>query len=155
MTGMAIAAQAQNRRTVLTVTGLPSAVTTTTGDNFVNGFVPFGSVAFTVDLTTNNGGGGFSPRRTTVSVGCGTPCPTSGTLPLGALQWRRGDNTLGAWTALTTAYAQVEQRVATFNGVNDPWGNTIDLRYVLSWTGTPPSAATSFRLQFQLTVAAP
>lgn len=152
-TSMAAPAFAQ-ARTRLAVTGPPYTVTTTTADNFVAGFVPFGSVSFTVDLRTN-GGGGFSPRRTTVSVRCATPCPTSGTLPASGVQWRRGDNTLGAWTTLSTVYAQVEQRIATWQGTNDPWTNTIDLRYALSWTGTPPTAATTYRLQFLLTVAAP
>lgn len=152
-TSMAAPAYAQ-ARTRLNVTGLPKTVTTTTADDFVNGFVPFGAVSYTADLRTN-GGGGFSPRRVTVSVRCGTPCPSSGTLSLTAVQWRRGDNTLGAWTTLTTSYAQVEQRIAVWRGANDPWTNTIDFRYALSWTGTPPTAATSFRLQFQLTVAAP
>jgi hypothetical protein len=142
-----------NRRTSLTVTGLPLSATTTTAADFDANAVSIGSFSFTVDLTTNAGGGGFSPRVTTVDVRCGSPCPASGTLPVGALEWRRSD--LGTWNALTTAYATVESRTATFNGTDDPWGNTIFWRYALSWASSPPTAATAFYLQLQLTVAAP
>ncbi len=142
-----------NRRTSLTVTGLPLSVATTTTADFDAGSVSLGSMSFVVDLRTNVGGGGFSPRVTTVQVRCGAPCPTSGTLTVGALQWRRSD--LGVWNALTTAFVTVETRTAAFNGVNDPWGNSIFWRYALTWTGTPPTAATAFQLEFQLTVAAP
>ena len=142
-----------SRRTNLTVTGLPLSVATTTTADFDALSVAIGSFSFTVDLTTNSGGAGFSPRSTTVQVRCGTPCPASGTLAVGSLQWRRSD--LGTWNPLTTAYVTVENRTATFGGANDPWSNTVFWRYALSWTGNPPTAATAFYLQFQLTVAAP
>lgn len=143
---------AQGRRTVLSVTGLPLTVATTTADDFDALAVSLGSLAFTVDLTTNSGGG-FSPRATTVEVRCGTPCPASGTLTVGSLEWRRTD--LGVWNPLTTTFATIENRTATFGGTNDPWGNTVHWRYALTWTANPPTAATAFYLEFQLTVAAP
>lgn len=142
-----------NRRTNLTVTGLPLSVATTTTADFDALSVAIGSFSFTVDLTTNSGGAGFSPRSTTVQVRCGTPCPATGTLAVESLQWRRSD--LGTWNPLTTAYVTVENRTATFGGANDPWSNTVFWRYALSWTAHPPTAATAFYLQFQLTVAAP
>ena len=150
--GAPSAVESQGRRTVLSVTGLPLTVTSTTAADFDAGSVTLGSAVFTVDLTTNSGGG-FSPRLTTVDVRCGTPCPASGTLAAGSLQWRRND--LGVWNALTTTFVFVEQRTATFNGTNDPWSNTLFWRYVVSWTGNPPAAATAFYLEFQLTVATP
>lgn len=143
---------AQPPRTVLTVSGLPLSVTNPTADDFDAGSVSLGSSAFTVDLTTN-GGGGFSPRVTTVSVRCTSTCPSSGTLPVASLQWRRAD--LGTWNTLTTAFVAVETRTATFAGANDPWSNSIFWRYLLSWTTRPPAAATQFRLDFQLQVTAP
>lgn len=142
-----------NRRTNLTVTGLPLSVATTTTADFDALAVAIGSLSFTVDLTTNSGGGGFSPRSTTVFVRCGTPCPALGTLPVGALEWRRSD--LGTWNPLTTAFVAIENRTATFGGTNDPWSNTVFWRYALAWASTPPTLATAFYLQFQLTVAAP
>ncbi|WKW11959.1 hypothetical protein Strain138_001230 [Pseudogemmatithrix spongiicola] len=143
---------AQNRRTVLTVSGLPLSVTNPTATDFEAGSVSLGSSTFSVDLTTNVGGG-FPVRVTTVNVRCQTACPNSGTLPVSALQWRRSD--LGTWNTLTTGFALVETRTATFNGTNDPWSNSIFWRYLLSWTGTPPTAATQFRIDFQLVVTAP
>lgn len=148
-------AAAQNQRTSLTVTGLPLSVTSTVADDFEAGFVSLGTFTFTVDLTTNAGRPpGFVDRVTTVAVRCGSPCPTSGTLPVGALQWRRGDQV--TWTPLSTAWADVETRAATFNGSNDPWSNTVAWRYLVSWTGSPPTALpTTWQLELQLTVTAP
>lgn len=148
------AAEAQgNRRTNLTTTGFPITATTTTPVDYDAGFVAIGSTTFTVNLTTNAGAGGFSPRVTTVRVRCGSPCPASGTLPVSGLEWRRAD--LGAWTPLTTAFADVEVRTATFNGTNDPWSNSIFWRYALTWAGVPPTAQTQYFIEFQLQVTAP
>jgi hypothetical protein len=148
------AAHAQgNRRTVMTITGFPLTTTGTTVLDFDAGSVAVGSTNFDVNLTTNTGGGGFSPRVTTVRVRCNTPCPNSGTLPLTGLQWRRSD--LGVWNTLTTAFVTVETRTATFSGLNDPWANSLFWRYVLTYVGTPPTAATAYRVQFQLQVTAP
>lgn len=142
-----------NRRTRMTITGHPLTVASTTVNDFDAGSVAAGSTQVTVDLTTNSGAGGFSPRVTTVRVRCNTPCPNSGTLAVSGLQWRRSD--LAVWNALTTSFVTVEQRTATYNGSNDPWSRTVFWRYALSYTGTPPTAATSFRVQYQLQVTAP
>jgi hypothetical protein len=72
---------------------------------------------------------------------------------VGGLQWRRAD--LATWNTLTTAFVTVEARTATFNGANDPWNNAMFWRYVLTYTGTPPTAASEFRIQYQLQVTAP
>lgn len=149
-----VLAEAQgNRRTNLTTTGFPIGATTTTPVDFDAGFVSIGSTGFTIDLRTNAGGGGFSPRVTTVRVRCGSPCPASGTLPVSGLEWRRAD--LGVWNPLTTAFVEVETRTATFNGTNDPWSNSVFWRYALTWTGTPPTAQTQYFLEFELQVTAP
>jgi hypothetical protein len=157
LTGLVLGAptlEAQGRRlTELTLTGFPLTTTTTTVADFDAGFVSIGTTNFTVDLTRNTGGGGFSPRLTTVRVLCALPCPASGTLPPGALQWRRAD--LGAWNAIGTTGALVESRTAAFDGVNDPWGNAVEWRYALTWTGTPPTTATQFNIAFELVVTAP
>jgi hypothetical protein len=142
-----------NRRTQLDVTGFPLTVTSTSANDFDAGSVALGSIGFQVDLTTNSGGGGFSPRGTSVAIRCAPACPASGSLASGGLQWRRAD--LAAWNTLTTTFQEIEYRVAAFNGANDPWSNSVFFRYLLTWTGNPPTAATQFRIQLQLTVTAP
>jgi hypothetical protein len=148
----ALGAQGQ-RISELTISGFPLTVTGATTVEFEAGAVALGSTSFSIDLTKNTGAGGFSPRITTVNVQCGAPCPASGGLSLAGLQWRRAD--LGTWNTLTTTYALIETRTATFDGTNDPWGNSVAWRYQLSWTGTPPAAATQFNIQFQLVVTSP
>lgn len=140
--------QAQNRRTVLSVTGLPLSLTSTTTTDFDAGSASVGVVSFTVDLTTNSGGG-FPVRVTTVQVRCGATC----TGAFGRLQWRRND--LGTWNTLTTSYVVIETRTATFGGTNDPWGNSILFRRLLDYATDAPSGPTAFTLQFQLVVTAP
>jgi len=142
-----------NRRTEMTIAGFPLTSTSATPTEYDAGSVTLGSTTISVNLTTNSGAGGFSPRVTTVSVRCNTPCPATGTLAAAGLQWRRSD--LGTWNAISTVFNLVETRTATFNGTNDPWSNTIFWRYVLTWTGVPPTAATSYYIQFQLQVSAP
>lgn len=149
----ALMAQGQ-RRTQLNVLTAPVTVATTTALDFDAGSVALGSMGFQVDLTQNSGGGGFSPRVTTVNIRCAVPCPTSGSLAVSNLQWRRND--LGTWNTLSTTYAFVESRTATWQGTNDPWSNSVFFRYLLSWTGSPPTAAvTQFTIDVQLVVTAP
>lgn len=149
----AMASAQGNRRTNITTTGFPLSVTQTTPTDYDAGFVTLGTTSFTVDLRTNNGAGGFSPRQTTVRVRCGGACPASGTAALNRLQWRRAD--LGVWNPLTTAFVDVETRVATFNGANDPWSNSLQWRYTLDWASVPPAAATAFYIEVELQVTAP
>jgi hypothetical protein len=144
----AIGAQA---RTTLTVSGWPLTAASTSAAEFEAGAVALGSTAFTVDLVATNPP--LTSRTTTVEVQCVPACPRSGTLPVTGLQWRRDDQ--ATWTALTTAYAIIETRVATFNGANDPWSRTMYWRYALTWAGNPPTAQSEFRIRFRLTVAPP
>ncbi len=146
--GSSTALAAQNRRTVLTVTGLPMTVTGTTTTAFDAGSVTVGTVSFTVDLTTN-AGGALPTRVTTVQVRCGPAC----TGAFGRIEWRRND--LGVWNPLTTTFADIETRTATIDGVNDPWGNSVVFRYALAYATDPPSGPTAYTLEFQLVVAAP
>jgi hypothetical protein len=148
----ALVAAQGNRRTTLTTSGFPLTATTSTTTDFDAGATTIGTTTITVDLTTNSGGGGFSPRVTTVNVRCNTPCPASGTAAA-TLEWRLLPG--GAWTPLTTTFAAVDSKTATFNGTNDPWASSIGWRYALTWTGNPPATATAFHIQFQLAVTAP
>lgn len=141
-----------SRRTQLTITGFPLTVASTTIAQFDAGAILIGNTTFTIDLRTNTGAGGFSPRVTTVQVNCLAPCPATGTLPVGSLQWRRSD--LAAWTPLTMAPTTIETRTGVFNGANDPWSNSMQWRYVPTWVDTPPGSA-SFRIQYRLVVTAP
>lgn len=143
-----LAAGAQRVR--LTLSGFPLQVATTTGADFDAGSVALGSMSFTADMTT---GIPLIPVATTVSVYCDAPCPQSGSLPAAGLQWRRAD--LATWNTLTTSPTLVETRNVTFLGANDPWGNTVAWRYLLSWTANPPTAETRWRIRFQLTTSAP
>lgn len=143
---------AQLWQTNLAVAGWPLTVTTTSGADFEAGFVALGTTTFTVNATSNL----FSLRTnrvTTVGVRCVAACPRSGTLALAGLQWRRND--LATWNTLTTAVVTVEQRTLTYNGTNDPWSNSVSWRYLLDWTATPPTAASQFRVQFNLVVTSP
>lgn len=149
LAGTASTLQGQtNRLTVLTLSGFPLNVSTTTTADFDAGAVSLGTTGINVDLTTN-AGGGFATRVTTVNVQCGLPCPAGVT----SLQWRRND--LGVWNTLTTAYVLVEARTATYNGVNDPWSNSILWRYVVGWTTNPPAATEQYLIRFELVVSAP
>ncbi len=139
-----------NRRTNVTVSGFPLTVASTTAAAFTAGAVTFGTTSFTVDLRTNSGGGGFSPRVTTVQVRCGAGCPAS----VAQVQWRRAD--LGTWNSLSTVFTTIEARTATFNNpASDPWSRSMEWRYVLLWATTPPSAQRQFSIDFQLVVTAP
>lgn len=146
--GSTMALEAQNRRTVLTVTGLPLTVTGITNTQYDAGSVTVGTVSFSVDLTTNSGGG-FPTRVTTVQVRCGAVCTGN----FARYQWRRND--LGVWNVLSTTYTTIETRTATFGGSNDPWNNSIHFRYMLAYATVAPQAATQHTLQFQLVVTAP
>lgn len=141
-----------NRRTNITITGFPLTVPSTTIAQFDAAAIIIGNTTFTIDLRTNTGAGGFSPRVTTVRVNCLAPCPTTGTLPVGGLQWRRTD--LATWNALSTTPVVVEARTAAFNGANDPWSNSMQWRYAANWTTTAPGTS-SFRIQYELVVTAP
>lgn len=145
---VAASTAANAQATTLTLAGWPLAVTSTNGADFEAGAVSLGSTSFIVDATTSG-----PTRITAVQVQCSGGCPTSGTLGVTGLQWRRDDQ--ATWTQLATAYVTIESRSVTFNGANDPWSRTILWRYVLGWTTHPPTAATQFRVRFRLVVTSP
>lgn len=139
------------RMTSLTISGWPLSVTATSANDFEVGFINLGSTTFTVDALSNQPV--FTLRSTTVEVQCVPACPRTGTVPLAGVQWRRNDQ--ANWTTLTTGYVPIETRTLAFNGVNDPWSQTLHWRYALDWATNPPAAASQFRIRFRLTVAAP
>ena len=150
LAGLATPATVLAQTTTLSVAGFPLLFPTPTGADFVAGFIQSGTgTTFTVNATL----GVLTQRTTIVSVRCGTPCPATGTKPLASLQWSRQD--LGTWQTLTTTDAFVEQRVVFRNALNDPWSNTLNWRFLLDWTGDPPSANTRFNIRFTLTVTVP
>jgi hypothetical protein len=148
---LAFPALAPAQQTSLTLAGFPLTTTSTTGGDYEAGAVSIGSTTFTVNATSNFPT--LSPRTTTVYVTCRAACPRSGTLSINGLQWKRADQV--AWTTITTGYVVVESRSVTFNGANDPWTQTVQWRYLLNWTTTAPTAASSFYIRFRLEVAAP
>jgi hypothetical protein len=133
----------------LALTGWPLTVTTTDGGAFEQGFVSLGSTTYSVEVLSNG-----PNKSTSVQVQCATVCPRSGTIPLSGLQWNRADQP-GVWNTLTTAYVTIETQNVVNGGANDPWSNTLNWRYVLSWTGNPPAAVTQYRVRFRLLVANP
>lgn len=148
---VAVHEAAAQRQTSLAIAGWPLTAASTSATDFEAGFVLLGATSFTIDALSNTPA--FTLRSTTVSVQCVPACPRSGTLPLAGVQWRRSDQ--ATWTTLTTAYVPIETRTLSFGGVNDPWSQTVQWRYALDWATNPPTAASQFRIRFQLTVAAP
>ncbi len=144
-------AGAEAQLTQLAVSGFPLSVTSTTGADFEQGFVLLGNTTVTVNSTLNILA--FSPRVTTVQVRCAPACPRSGTLPMARLEWRRAD--LATWNDITTTFATIETRTVVHNGTNDPWTQTVQWRYELGWTTSPPAAASAFYLEFRMVVTAP
>jgi hypothetical protein len=141
---------ARAQQTTLTITGFPLAFASPTGADFVAGSIVGGTITYTVAAKTGTTG----QRTATISMRCNAPCPqVAGPKPLATLQWSRTD--LGTWNTLTTTDVQVEQRALFRNGLNDPFSNSIDWRFLLDWLTDPPGAATSFRILFTLTVTVP
>ena len=146
---LATPAMVAAQRTRIQLTGFPITFTAPTGADFDAGFIQAATAGtFTVEARQ-----GPETRTTIVSIRCSAPCPSTGTKALSTLQWRRSD--LGTWNTLTTTDTQVEQRVIVPNGSNDPWTNSIQWRFLLSWMGDPPSATANFNIIFTLTVTVP
>lgn len=145
LTVLATTATAQNRLTQLTVSGFPLSDTETSIAELDAGSIALGSTDFTVDLLTN-AGNPFRNRYTNIEVICAAPCPVDVT----RLQWRRADQ--ATWNSLSDVnWTSIEVRLATFNGTNDPWSQTVFWRYLVDWTTSPPAPATEYRIQFRLT----
>ena len=129
--------------------GNPISFAAPTEADFDAGFkVSTANLAFNVD--SKNGAAVL--RNTSVSIRA-TSGVMGGSKPIGDFQWRRLDLG-GAWTSLTTTDAVVESRDVVRNGLNDPWGNSIEFRVVLGWATTPP-ATYAPGLVLTLTVSPP
>jgi hypothetical protein len=123
------------QKATLTLTNATVTFPAPTAADYINGYV---DAATGVTFTLNATAGGN--RTTTVFVRA-TSASLGGGKVLGDLQWRRSD--LANWSAITSTDVQVEQRVMAKNGANDPWGNTIFFRMLLSWTTDAPAAYTA------------
>jgi hypothetical protein len=108
-----------------------------TATDYVNGYVYSATgVQFTVKATSDAG----QAMMTTVAIKSTSANLGNGKL-LADLQWRRSD--LATWNSITLADVNVEARSQTYNGVNDPWSNTIFFRMKLSWTADAPAVYTA------------
>jgi len=138
----AMSLEAQNPKSVLTLTGTVVFPAPTAND-YVAGFVNSTSgVRFTVDATVGN-----EPHTTTILIRS-LSATLGGGKVIGDLQWRRSD--LAIWTSISLANVQVEQRVQVRNVLNDPWNNTIFFRMLLNWTTDPPA---TYSANYQLTLS--
>jgi hypothetical protein len=129
--------------TSLTLIGAVIVFPTPTVQDYEQGFVnSTNGVTFTVNATKGNQSHttAISIRSTTTTLGGGKP--------LNHLQWRRSD--LSEWTALSIADIQVELRIQTRNGLNDPWTNTIFFRILLDWAQDPPA---TYFADYQITLS--
>jgi hypothetical protein len=122
------------QKATLTLTNATITFPTPTAADYINGYVDATGVTF--NLVATAGGS----RTTTVLIRA-TSASLGGGKVLGDLKWRRSD--LATWNAITSTDVQVEQRVMAKNGANDPWGNTILFRMLLSWATDAPGTYTA------------
>ncbi|MDP9204290.1 MAG: hypothetical protein M3P12_02395 [Gemmatimonadota bacterium] len=137
-----LASPLAGQKTVLTVTGGTVTFAAPTAADYIAGFInsPTG-VTFTIDAQT-----GIS-RTTTISIRSTSASLGSGKV-IGDLQWRRSD--LATWNSMTLTDAAVEQRIVIRNVSNDPWGNTLFFRMLLSWTSDGPA---TYSANYQITLS--
>jgi hypothetical protein len=148
LTGAVAPAAAQKYQMNITA-GSPVAFTSPTEADFDAGFkLATTNLSFNVD--SKNGAAVL--RNTTVSIRASSGV-MGGSKPIGDFQWRRLDLG-GAWNSLTTTDVVVESRDVVRNGLNDPWGNSVEFRVVLDWATTPPATYTP-GLVLTLTVSPP
>jgi hypothetical protein len=130
------------QKTSLAVSGGTITFPAPTAADYIAGWVNSATgVTFTVNST--NG----VQRTTTVSIRATSANLGNGKV-IGDLQWRRSD--LAAWSSITAADAQVEQRIVVNKGLNDPWSNTIFFRMLLNWTTDGPATYTA---DYQITLS--
>jgi hypothetical protein len=122
------------QKTTLTLTNATITFPTPTATDYINGYVDATGVTLTLDATSG------TSRTATVLIRASSASLGGGKV-LGDLQWRRSD--LANWSAITSTDVQVEQRVMTKNGANDPWSNTIFFRMLLDWTKDAPGTYTA------------
>jgi hypothetical protein len=130
------------QKTNLTVTGGTVAFPAPTAADYIAGFID-ASTGATFTINSLNG----LPRTTTVTIRSTSADLGSGKV-IGDLQWRRSD--LATWNSITLTDAQVEQRIVVNKGLNDPWGNTIFFRMLLSWTSDGPA---TYSANYQITLS--
>jgi len=119
------------QKTNLTLAGGAITFAAPTAADYIAGFINSGTgVAFTLSAQTG------ASRTTTISIRS-LSATLGGGKVIGDLQWRRSD--LATWNSITLTDTQVEQRVQVRNGLNDPWGNTIFFRMILTWTTDAPA----------------
>ena len=130
------------QKTTLSVTGGTVAFPAPTAADYVAGFVD-ASTGATFTINSVNG----LARTTTISIRS-TSASLGGSKVIGDLQWRRSD--LATWNSITLTDAQVEQRIVVNKALNDPWGNTIFFRMLLSWTSDGPA---TYSANYQITLS--
>lgn len=139
---VAMSAEAQFPRTVLTISGFVTFPAPTAND-YAAGFINSTSgLRFTVDATQ-----GSQPHTTSVLIRS-LSATLGGAKALGDLQWRRSD--LATWTSISVTNVEIEQRPQIRNVLNDPWSNTIFFRMLLNWTTDPPA---TYSANYQLTLS--
>ena len=132
-----LAPRASAQSTTLTLTGNVITFPAPTATDYVNGYVYSASgVTFTVDATSDAG----QPTMTTVAIKS-TSANLGNAKVLADFQWRRSD--LATWNSITLTNVNVEARSQTYNGLNDPWSNSIFFRMKLSWTTDSPATYTA------------
>ena len=131
------ASHASAQTTTLALTGNVITFPAPTATDYVNGYVYSASgVTFTVDATSDAG----QATMTTVAIKS-TSANLGNAKVLADFQWRRSD--LATWNSITLTNVNVEARSQTYNGLNDPWSNTIFFRMKLSWTTDSPATYTA------------
>ena len=131
------ASPAAAQSTTLNLAGNIITFPAPTAADYVAGFVNSATgVRFTVDALSSSG----QANTTTVAIKS-TSANLGNGKALADLQWRRSD--LATWNSITLANVNVESRLQTFNGANDPWSNTIFFRMKLAWTTDAPAAYTA------------
>ena len=130
------------QKTTLSVTGGTVAFPAPTATDYIAGFID-ASTGATFTINSLNG----LARTTTISIRS-TSASLGGSKVIGDLQWRRSD--LATWNSITLTDAQVEQRIVINKGLNDPWGNTIFFRMLLSWISDGPA---TYSANYQITLS--
>lgn len=135
--------------TTLTVTGLPANFPGPTGADFFAGSIVYATNT-TYTITGNNWPANVT-RTETIRIRCNNPCPVSGPKALATLQWKLAG--AAAWNTLTTANVVVEAPSLTSTNANrnPTYSNSIQWRFLLSWTTDPPGALTTFNVRIRLT----
>jgi hypothetical protein len=144
-----VGARAQTN--VFAVTGFPLTFSAAGPTEFAAGLIDHPTqISFLVDAAT---GSGSATRIANVAIRCASPCPSSGVKPAADLQWRRAD--LATWNSITTSNVTIEQRNMVRGALNDPWGNDVYWRILLSYATDLQGTTITYNLIMTLTMTAP